>query len=282
VTNETFIFAIIKAMQNEKQLSRWNPAEMLAAVEEFEQSGDYARCLNLLGATEGRNPLLVLQDALKRASNRRERDAFEDIALSCSRSEQNSRAGLPRAEDLLGRTCEIYGPYAEKFLTLEQIRGLVSGLSRLCAPPPSEECLLALLGMEIEMAVKDTVSVGRKEFGDSLTISRTDCGECGGTNGGRGKIFCTHCLAEARRKIEANEFIFQGAERPPLELLIKSLLINHTASFGCSRCGQRPVRPCSCAREITIPANPKDGQVVRGKHLATGNEKFFCIRVENA
>jgi hypothetical protein len=269
-------------MSNQEKPSRWNAAEMLAAIEEFEYFGDCARCLTLLDPTGGRNPLLVLQDALKRAATRRERDAFEDMALACSQGGWNNGAALPRAEELLKRAQESYGPYTEKFLPLEQVRGLLSGLARLSRPPPSEACLLALLGVELELAVKDTISVASKEFGDTLTISSRNCEECGGTSGGRGRILCAECMSEARRKIGAHEFIFKGAERPPLEALAQSLLLNQPAIFGCSRCGNQPVRPCSCAREIPVPVTPRDGEIARGKHLATGREHFFCIRLENA
>ena len=257
---------------------------MLAGIEEFERTGDDTRCLHLLGLTEGRNPLLVLQDALKRAMNRRERDAFEDIALRRSRGESSSHAAAPEPDNLIRRARERYGDHSGRFLNVEQIRGLASGLWRLCQPPPTDDCLLAILGIEIENAVKDTVTVTPHNFGETLSMFRVNCGQCGGGKKGRGKIVCLNCLGRARVKLErglaTGELSLRGSDAPDFDFLAPIYLEQNVAQYGCGNCERRPIKPCVCAREVSVPASPRDGEVARGRQLASGQEHFFCLRVE--
>lgn len=257
---------------------------MRAAIEEFERTGDYAHCLRLLGVSDGRNPLLALQDALKRAANRCERDAFEDIALRHARGGKTNHAAPSTPEELLRRVCECYGSHAQRFLIVEQARGLASGLWRLCDPPPTEDCLLAILGMEIESAVKDTVSVEPRNFGETMSLFHTNCDQCGGSKRGRGNIVCPICLAKAKAAIQlglaTGRLSARGEDAPDLDVLAPVYLAQNASDFGCDKCGHQPIKPCSCARELRVPSNPKDGEVIRGKELATSQEHFFCLRVE--
>jgi hypothetical protein len=271
-------------MPNKQEHIRWNPKEMLTAIEEFERSGDDTQCLRLLGMDQGRNPLLVLQDGLRRATSRRERDEFEDIALRCSRGERSTCAATPAPGELMRRATARYGDHAGRFLTVEQIHSLVRGLWRLCIPPPTEECLLAILGIEIENAVKDTVSVEPRSYGETMSLFRVNCQQCGGSKKGRGNIICPACLAKAKAALQvglaSGHLRLRDDVAPDIDVLAPAFLAQNASDFGCANCGHQPIKPCSCAREVRVPASPKDGEIVRGRETASGQGHFFCLRLE--
>lgn len=261
----------------------WNPDDMLRAIEAFEQTGDPAPILDQLGVTADRNPLLALQHALKSAGNRRERDAFEDAALACSVGARDRSQTPPDLPGLLDRVRAEYGDLAASCLPADTVRALVRGLWQVCTPPPPLDCLLAILGIEIENAVGDTVHIDPRSFGETRTYYRTHCEQCGGEESGRGEIICPACLERVLAKLKplfpAEKITLPDGTSLDLQTMAQHVLREEKKDHGCARCGHHPVRPCRCARELHVPAAPRDGEVALGRELASGREHRFCLRV---
>jgi len=257
--------------------------DLRAALEIFQQTGNPEPCLTVLGVPAGRNPLLALQGALREATTRWERDALEDIAFRLSEGEGGPATPAPDTEELVRHVTASYGEHASGFLPREDIGALAKGLWRLGTPPPSPECLRAILQIELDRAVGDFVSVASTNRGDTLTIYHTHCPGCGGVGGGRGHVYCPHCLARARTRLEAGLasglYSLRQSGPPDLELVSRQFLTQFAADYGCDRCHQHPDTPCSCAREVAIPDRPREGQVLKGRHLASGQDWYCCVRL---
>jgi hypothetical protein len=262
----------------------WNPDELRRDIEQFLETGDFQAVLRVLGVTAGRNPLLALQDALKRATSRQERDAFEDIALALSLHVGTPRNLATPLDTLMAELRNLYGEHAARFLPPETVRQLARGLGRVCEPPPTKECLLAILGVELDKAVNETVTVRPRGFGQTAVYFRTHCAECGGEEGGRGKLICPDCLGRARKDmvlgVQTGRLTLRVEGPPNYDQLARLYLEQNLKDYVCGHGHPAPIRPCGCEREVSIPTSPRDGEVLRGRELASGREHFFCVRVE--
>lgn len=260
-------------------------ADLPAALRVFLQTGNYQPCLAVLAVPGGRNPLLALQGALRSASTRWERDAIEDIAFRISEGQSRQTTPVPETEELLREVTHSYGEHASRFLARDDIESLAKGLWRLCAPVPSQECLKAVLQVELTRAVNGFVSVKPAHYGDTLTIYNIHCPECGGQSGGSGYVYCPHCLSRVRERVqESLASLFQAlpdSGAPDMEQLSRQFLKQFFSDYGCDQCHRRPVRPCSCGREVVIPDDPPpcEGQVLKGRHLASGHDWFCCVQL---
>lgn len=261
----------------------WSPQDLQAALKVFLCTGDCQPCLTVLGATAGRNPLLALQQALRSATATWERDALEDIGFELSRGEGAVRTALPDVHALLEEVKSLHGPHALRFLSVEKAETIVRGLWRLCSPPPSRECLLALLGVEIVRAVAEPIAVTPKVHGMSVTIYNKQCDKCGGESGGAGTVYCHRCLDRAETKLKAGladgTYNVKECATSDMEALSRMFLRQFAAMFGCIECNHQPVRPCSCAREVQIPDHPVEWQVLKGRQPASGKDWFCHVRL---
>ncbi|NLH72763.1 MAG: hypothetical protein GX456_06895 [Verrucomicrobia bacterium] len=261
----------------------WSPQDLQEALKVFLRTGDCQPCLKVLGATTGRNPLLALQQALRSATATWERDALEDIGFELSRGQGGLGTARPDIQDLLQEVERHYGPHALQFLSVEKTEAIVRGLWRLCSPPPSRECLLALLGIEIARAVGEPIAVTPEVHGKSVTLYNKQCGNCGGESDGAGTVYCHRCLAEAKKVLKAGladgTYNVKEGATSNMDVLSRMFLRQFAAMFGCTQCSHQPVKPCSCAREVEIPEHPVLGQVLKGRQLATGNDWFCYVRL---
>jgi len=91
-----------------------------------------------------------------------------------------------------------------------------------------------------------------------------------------------------------------GRPAPPLECLIAAagLLARELAkatfldvrdehfdatvmltSNDCVHCGGKPEGPCQCQVQVTIPWNPRHGEIIKGHRMLSSEEVFYCLRL---
>ena len=262
------------ARRGDQAAPYWPEQEMREAIRKFRDQGDHADCLRLLEADDGPAALLPLQQALKLARSREERDAFEDLSLICCAEE---RAGIPigLVDEVVKSVEEAYGEYVERFV---DVRPVAAGIVRAAATPPPVNCVVAVIGVAAQRAVGAAIPVSRKEWGEEVGLSAADCDECGGNDGGQGYIFCDTCLRKARMMLQIGSFRAVDPNMEP-EDVARIILIQEGRRFGCTGCKKQPARRCHCAKEVKIPSRPRDGEVLKGSYVVSRKDWFCCVRL---
>ena len=259
----------------------WSKNQMDVAIEKFRIDGNYSECLRLIGA--GRDPLLTLQYALGVANRRAERDALEDISFSISKQRKSTRPCQKFLTEIIQGVKNEYGHLAVEILEPE-LPFIVSGILHGSDPIPPLNSIIAIIGIAAEQAADLSIDIDEGNFGNTSVYFSITCDICGGKSSGEGYIICERCLANAREKfnekLEILRLIGELPNNRDVEPYAREYLIANPDDFGCEGCRHNPVKRCECAREVAVPKSPRDGEIVRGRYLATDNNCYFCIRLK--
>jgi hypothetical protein len=263
----------------------FNPA-IAAAVAAYRTTGNTGPILTALGNPKGAQAVRLLQHHLRAAPTRADRDAIEEAAWQISRGSGSSPSNSWTVANLRQCIAATYGESALTHFPQEEAHTMVTTLLRSLSPAPTENCLLAAIGVEIARRVGNTIPVGSAEFGREVGLHAAKCDHCGGSTGGQGKVVCGVCLKNARSKIEV--MVAQGgpiaqlAREMSIDGLATQLIVEKPDAHGCPTCRNKPIRPCQCSWSVQIPASPRDGEVVNGRYTLSGTTKPCVLRVKKA
>ena len=256
----------------------WSRDEMSDAIKIFYDTGDYNQCLSLINADT--DPLFAIQHALGIATCRIERDAFEDISFEICNRGYMAGVSHKYLHKIIKGINDEYGSLAVELLET-RFPLLVSGILKGLKSIPPVNCIVALMGIEAQKMSDMTIIADADKFGKSFNYYSVKCEICGGKDGGAGHVFCRNCLAEVQNKFsQVGDLLklFDHKNLEDSELFARDILISESDRFGCSECGYQPVKTCECAKEIAIPKNPSDGEIIRGKYSLTNKDWLCCIR----
>jgi hypothetical protein len=281
------------------------------ALEQFRRSGDTGELERVLSDNKEEGNLLVfLQHALQTADDADLRDMMDDAAWALT-----NRQPLPRrpSEEELDRVengaAQAYGPLITELLP--DLRELVSGMitGTQTAPPPN--AVIAALGLYVEQEA-EVLRVAQDSFGQEARFFRGNCETCGGTNGSRGYLLCPACSRLARRglgeklleeKVRADINNLPAAERFRVDVeatvanylrnvdecvnlddmplgMVAEFMKENPGRYGCTECGNQPVRDCRCAQLVPIPNQCTDGWIAKGTRPASGESFYAVLRVQ--
>jgi hypothetical protein len=247
--------------------------ELPAAVAAFRHTGDAAPFLSALRLTDSPRPLLGLQRALGRATTREERDALEDLAFACAGGATPEVSTLvEEVRSLVGRT---YGPHVESSV---DVGAFILGVMAAFPEPPPTAAVVAAIGIAAEQVVASPLLAGPMDCGKDLQVFLVHCEICGGGSEGRGHLFCSICRQRAEELVGRFPMSLPGLEDSATDIA-RELLAAEPQRFGCPRCRHRPVQPCRCLREVRVPPSPRDGEILQGRHVASGDPAYFCLRL---
>jgi len=249
-------------------------ANLQDALRKFRTTGDFQDCLNALGVHSGRQPQFALQQALTEARTREERDTIEDISLVCSGKASLTLPTQVVLDQIVKKAEETYGSYIGRFVN---IAPLVTGIYRSSDNPPPIEGIVAVIGIMAERAVGWTIPIEPNKQGQKLGFLTRDCKTCHG----EGYTFCSKCLEKAYEILKGLPSYQRNKLVGSNDLLARELLWARAELFGCSTCHNEPAQACECSIEFSIPPRPKDGEILRGEYLQSGQDLFCCIRLQD-
>ena len=255
-------------------------ARMDEAVRRFRINGDFADLLRVIGGDD--NPQFAIQRALSVANRRSVRDALDDLSYLLSKGKTSGFDVLKIREDLERGVNDEYGPHALA-LVRDQITPILSGLLSACATLPPRNCLVAILGLVARDAADDVIPIENKEFGKEIGIVHARCASC---REGSGHIYCPYCLDLALSRVPRESqfclMVKAGIIKNDAETReehARMLLTSQPHRFGCAKCNRQPVRPCECLRRVQVPARPREGEILKGKRVASDKDWYCCVQL---
>jgi hypothetical protein len=240
----------------------WDPTVMAEAISEFRVSGSPAAVLRALGTCE-RLAMPVLQRALKRTTTSDERQAFEDVAFALSTSHR--RMSLEPRTRAITAAREYFG---ENVIDFVDVVRFVDGFVTALDSEPAPTAIAAAIGLEAARRIASPLPVSGSDGGSQISVTLVTCNQCAKDLGRPGWVVCRPCLARAQ--------VVGGGTRSDAAHPV-DLLIRRQASFGCAECHRQPVQPCDCLRSVTVPAHPREGQLVKGVRVRTHEECWFTL-----
>jgi len=250
----------------------WPQAEMSVAIRRYRDSGDPQACLDLLGVERADRALIVLQAALLRAQSHEERDCFEEIAfdLTCGARRRDPST----AHEVKSRAAQWYGENVGDFVEVDE---LLRGLLPAGSEAPTTAAAVAAIGMELARVVRNPLHTSKREAGRQIVVTHTNCPDCDIALGADGYVLCRQCLDRARAQVRRGDFsstVLSG------DALAARALIELPERFGCAHCNNTPARVCACRRSVTVPHEPRDGQLVCGQRELDSSPCWFTITLE--